>query len=97
MNKKLLVIEDDPGLRSQLKWSFEEFEVLQAEDMETAVKQLDEYYPAVVTLDLGLPPDPGGVTVGFSILEKIVTDFPEIKVIVVTGQEDREGDFNGCL
>jgi two-component system NtrC family response regulator len=86
----LLVIEDDPGLRSQLKWCFEGFEVLQAEDMETAVKQLDEHYPGVVTLDLGLPPDPGGVTVGFSILEKIVTDFPEAKVIVVTGQEDRE-------
>ena len=45
MNKKLLVIEDDPGLRSQLKWCFEGFEVLQAEDMETAVKQLDEHYP----------------------------------------------------
>ena len=89
MNKKLLVIEDDPGLRSQLKWCFEGFEVLQAEDMETAIKQLDKHYPSVVTLDLGLPPDPGGVTVGFSILEKIVTDFPEAKVIVVTGQEDR--------
>ena len=90
MNKKLLVIEDDPGLRSQLKWCFEGFEVLQAEDMESAVKQLDKHYPSVVTLDLGLPPDPGGVTVGFSILEKIVTEFPETKVIVVTGQEDRE-------
>jgi two-component system NtrC family response regulator len=89
MNKKILVIEDDPGLRSQIKWCFEGFEVLQAEDMETAVKQLDEHNPSVVTLDLGLPPDPGGVTVGFSILEKIVTDFPETKVIVVTGQEDR--------
>jgi len=90
MNKKILVIEDDPGLRSQLKWCFEGFEVLQAEDMETAVKQLDKHYPSVVTLDLGLPPDPGGVTVGFSVLEKIVTDFPKVKVIVVTGQEDRE-------
>jgi len=90
MNKKILVIEDDPGLRSQLKWCFEGFEVLQAEDMETAVKQLDKHYPSVATLDLGLPPDPGGVTVGFSVLEKIVTDFPKVKVIVVTGQEDRE-------
>ena len=90
MNKKILVIEDDPGLRSQIKWCFEEFEVLQAEDMETAVRQLEEHQPSVVTLDLGLPPDPGGVTVGFSILEKIVTEYPDIKVIVITGQEDRE-------
>jgi two-component system NtrC family response regulator len=90
MNKKILVIEDDPGLRSQIKWCFEEYEVLQAEDMETTARQLEEHQPAVVTLDLGLPPDPGGVTVGFSILEKIVTEYPDIKVIVVTGHEDRE-------
>jgi len=90
MNKKLLVIEDDPGLRSQLKWCFEGFDVLLAEDMESAVKQLDKHYPSVVTLDLDLPPDPGGVTVGFSLLERIVTDFPETKVVVVTGQEDRK-------
>jgi two-component system NtrC family response regulator len=90
MNNKLLVIEDDPGLRSQLKWSFENFSVVQAEDMESAMKQLAEHRPTVVTLDLGLPPDPGGVSVGFSILEKIVTEYPGTKVIVVTGQEDRE-------
>ena len=77
MNKKLLVIEDDPGRRSQLKWCFEDFEVLQAEDMDTATRQLEKHNPSVVTLDLGLPPDPGGVKVGFLILEKIVTDYPE--------------------
>ena len=90
MNNNLLVIEDDPGLRSQLKWCFENFSVLQAEDMDSAAKQLEEHRPAVVTLDLGLPPDPGGVSVGFAILEKIVTEYPGTKVIVVTGQEDRE-------
>ena len=55
-----------------------------------STRQLEKHNPSVVTLDLGLPPDPGGVTVGFSILEKIVTDFPEAKVVVVTGQEDRQ-------
>ena len=90
MNKKILVIEDDPGLRSQIKWCFENCEVLQAEDMDTALKQLEACQPSVVTLDLGLPPDPGGVTVGFMVLEKIVTEYPDTKVIVVTGQEDRE-------
>jgi len=90
MNKKLLVIEDDPGLRSQLKWCFENFSVVQAEDMESASSQLEAHKPSVVTLDLGLPPDPGGVSVGFAILEKIVTEYPQAKVIVVTGQEDRE-------
>ena len=90
MTKKLLVIEDDPGLRSQLKWCFEGFDVVQAEDMDSASAQLAEHQPSVVTLDLGLPPDPGGISVGFSILEKIVSEYPQTKVIVVTGQEDRE-------
>ncbi len=90
MTKKLLIVEDDPGLQSQMRWCFSEFEVLQADDEETALKQIDAHSPQVVTLDLGLPPDPGGVSVGFLILEKIVSLDSSIKVIVITGQEDRE-------
>ena len=90
MNRKLLVIEDDPGFRSQLKWCFDGFDVVQAADVESAIKQLNDHEPAVVTLDLGLPPDPGGVSAGFKILKEIVIDHPRTKVIVVTGQEDRE-------
>jgi two-component system NtrC family response regulator len=90
MIKKLLVVEDDPGLRSQLCWCFSGFEVLVADDEESALKQVKDHNPAVITLDLGLPPDAGGVSVGFSILEKIVQSNSETKVIVVTGQEDRE-------
>jgi two-component system NtrC family response regulator len=90
MNKKLLVIEDDPGLRSQLRWCFDGFDVLLAEDWDTACKQLDEQGPSIVTLDLGLPPDPGGVSIGFSLLEHIISTKPGTKVIVVTGQEGRD-------
>ena len=85
----LLVVEDDPGLQSQLKWSFEEFEVVVAEDRESALANLRRFEPAVVTLDLGLPPDPGGVTEGFAILEEILALAPDTKVIVVTGHNDR--------
>jgi two-component system NtrC family response regulator len=90
MIKKLLVVEDDPGLQSQLRWCFDGFEVLVADDEDSALKQVSEHNPSVVTLDLGLPPDAGGVSVGFSILEKIVQSNTDTKVIVVTGQEDRE-------
>ena len=90
MTKKLLIVEDDPGLRSQLRWSFTEFEVLLAEDENSALKCVNDHAPQVVTLDLGLPPDAGGVSVGFSILEQIVSNHRSTKVIVVTGQEDRE-------
>jgi two-component system NtrC family response regulator len=90
MIKKLLVVEDDPGLQSQLRWCFDGFEVLVADDEDSALKQVSEHNPSVVTLDLGLPPDAGGVSIGFSILEKIVQSNTDTKVIVVTGQEDRE-------
>ena len=87
---KVLVVEDDPGLQSQLKWCFGDAQVFLANDFESASGMLKEHSPQVVTLDLGLPPDPGGVSVGFSILDHIVENFKGIKVIVITGQEDRE-------
>jgi len=89
-DKRLLVIEDDPGLQSQLRWSFDGFEVAVAEDRESALAQLRRVDPAVVTLDLGLPPDPGGVSEGFALLEQILELAPATKVIVVTGHDDRE-------
>ncbi|MCB1727960.1 MAG: response regulator, partial [Gammaproteobacteria bacterium] len=84
-----MIVEDDPGLQSQLKWSFENFEVAVAEDREGAIAHLRRLEPPVVTLDLGLPPDPGGVTQGFALLEEILALAPDTKVIVVTGHNDR--------
>ena len=65
---KLLVVEDDAGLQRQLKWSYEDQEVILAGDREAALDALRTHQPAVVTLDLGLPPDPDGVTEGFATL-----------------------------
>jgi len=85
----LLVVEDDPGLQSQLRWSFEGLEVAVAADRAAALAQLERAPPAVVTLDLGLPPDPGGVSEGFATLQAILAALPDTKVIVVTGHNDR--------
>ncbi len=87
--KTLLVVEDDLGLQGQLRWSFEGIEVNVAGDRESALAQLRRFEPAVVTLDLGLPPDPGGVSEGFATLEQILALAPDTKVIVVTGHDDR--------
>ena len=89
-DKTLLVVEDDPGLQSQLRWSFEGFDVIVAGDRDTALVNLRRYEPAVVTLDLGLPPDPGGVSEGFAVLEEILALSPTTKVVVVTGHNDRD-------
>jgi len=89
-SRKLLVIEDDLGLQTQLRWCFENYEVLIADDRETALAEMERHQPAVVTLDLGLPPDADGTSEGFRLLEEILLKAPHTKVIVVTGNNDRE-------
>jgi len=86
---KLLIVEDDRGLQSQLRWCFEGYEVLQAEDRPGAMAQVRRQQPALVTLDLGLPPDPANATEGLALLEEILSTAPNTKVIVVTGNDDR--------
>lgn len=86
----LLVIEDDPGLQAQLKWSFDDFAVITAGDRESALAALRAEMPAVVTLDLGLPPDPDGTSEGFAVLDAIMTLKPDTKVIVASGHGARE-------
>jgi two-component system, NtrC family, response regulator len=88
--RKLLVVEDDPGLQSQLRWCFEDYEVIVAEDRESALAQLRRYEPPVVLQDLGLPPDSEGVSEGFATLEETLALAPDTKVIVVTGHGDQE-------
>jgi len=90
ISKKLLVVEDDPGIQGQLRWCFDNYEVVVAGDRATAVEQVRRHQPPVVTLDLGLPPDANGISEGLATLEEIVAQSPDSKIIVVTGQNDRE-------
>jgi len=85
----LLLVEDDPGLQKQMRWSFDAYETLVAGDRESALVQLRRHEPAVVTLDLGLPPDPDAASEGLATLEQILALMPDTKVIVVTGNQDR--------
>ncbi len=88
--RKLLVIEDDPGLQTQLRWCFENYEVLIAGDRDAAIAELEQHQLPVLTLDLGLPPDADGTSAGFGLLEEILMKAPHTKVVVVTGNNDRE-------
>ncbi|WP_019023402.1 MULTISPECIES: PEP-CTERM-box response regulator transcription factor [unclassified Thioalkalivibrio] len=87
---KLLIVEDDQGLRNQLSWCFEGYEILEAEDRESAMSRMRRHQPELVTLDLGLPPDPANASEGLALLQDILALDPETKVIVVTGNDDRE-------
>src|SRR5215210_348003 len=88
--KVLLVVEDDEGLQRQLKWAYEGYRVVCAGDRESAIETLRAHEPSVVTLDLGLPPDPDGTDEGFAVLEQILRLKPDTKVIVATGHGARE-------
>lgn len=88
--RKLLIVEDDLGLQKQLKWSYEDFEVFCASNRDEALNLLRSEEPDVVTLDLGLPPDPDGTTEGFATLDEMLKLKPDTKVIVASGHGARE-------
>ena len=87
--RPLLIVEDDPALQKQIRWAFDNYETLAADDCESALALVRRHQPPVVTMDLGLPPDPDSVSEGFRLLEQILAVAPQTKVIVLTGQNDR--------
>lgn len=87
--RSLLIVEDDLSLQKQIKWSLDRFESVTAHDRESALQQLRKSAPAVLTMDLGLPPDADSVSEGFRLLEQVMAFDPDIKVIVLTGQNDQ--------
>jgi two-component system NtrC family response regulator len=87
--RPLLIVEDDPALQKQMQWAFDGYEVLVADEHDSALAQLRRYEPAVVTIDLGLPPHPDEPIEGLRLLQAILALAPNSKVIVITGQHDR--------
>ena len=88
--KTLLIVEDDTGLASQLRWHFDQYNVVLAEDRNSAINAVRQYEPAVVLQDLGLPPDEEGVEEGFKSVQEIMRLAPSTKIIVITGNHDYE-------
>lgn len=90
LSRTLLIVEDDPALQKQMKWAFDAYEIVLASDRESALAQMRRHEPAVVTMDLGLPPAPDDVTEGFRLLNELLAIAPDTKVIMLTGQHDRD-------
>src|SRR3954465_15055203 len=86
----LLIVEDDEGLQRQLKWAYDGYRVVCAGNRAAAIEALRAHEPSVITLDLGLPPDPDGTDEGFATLAEILQLKPDTKVIVATGHGARE-------
>ena len=88
---KLLIVDDDEDLRTQMKWALaQEYDVLLAEDRPSAMEAIRRDHPAVITLDLGLPPNPAGVDEGFAVLDDILNEPSLTKVIIITGRAEKE-------
>ncbi len=87
---KLLIVEDDEGLCSQYRWAFPTCDILMAHARPQAVALVKREYPPVAIMDLGLPPDPDGVSEGFATLTEVLRIAPQTKVIVVTGNGERK-------
>ncbi|BBD96894.1 PEP-CTERM-box response regulator transcription factor [Sphingobium amiense] len=90
MRPKLLIVEDDPGLQRQLRWAYEDYQLFIAGDRDEAIEMLRAETPDVVTLDLGLPPDPDGTSEGFATLAEMLKIKPDTKIIVASGHGARE-------
>ena len=88
--EKILVVDDDLGIQKQLKWALKDVEIVFAADRQSAITQLRRFEPSVVTLDLGLPPDPANASEGLQALTEILQLAPSTKVVVVTGNDDKE-------
>ncbi len=95
----LLIVEDDEGLQRQLKWAYDGYKIVVASDRSSAIEALRLHEPAVVTLDLGLPPDPDGTEEGFSTLSEMLALKPDTKIIVASGHGARESALKAarCL
>lgn len=85
----LLIVEDDLALQKQIKWSLDRFESVTAADRDSALLQFRRHQPSVVTMDLGLPPDPDSASEGFRLLDQMLELDPTVKVIVLTGQNEQ--------
>ena len=89
-SKTLLIVEDDIGLQTQLKWHFSDYHVVVAANLDDSIAAIRQHEPQVMVQDLGLPPDPDGVTVGFSLLQQALEINPHMKLIVMTGNDSNE-------
>jgi len=87
-NPKILIVDDDVGIRSQLKWGIEGYDIVTADSRLNAMEQINIHHPLIVTLDLGLPPDADGTTEGFATLKEILQKAPATKVVMVSASED---------
>jgi two-component system, NtrC family, response regulator len=91
MKPKILIVDDDEAIRTQMKWALsEQYEVHFAEDRNAAVESFEANSTAVTLLDLGLPPRPNECDEGLAVLSDILAIDNTAKVIIISGQGEKQ-------
>ena len=89
-SRKLMIVDDDPGIQRQLKWAFDDYDVYLADNREKAISVARKEGPQVALLDLAMPPDLEGPSEGFAALESLLSFDPKMRIIVASGNDERE-------
>ena len=90
MKTPLLIVDDDPEIRTQMKWALSgDYEVILAEDRASAVEKFKNSAPAVTLLDLGLPPRPNDCEEGLATLSDLLALDRQAKIIIISGQGEK--------
>src|SRR5579859_778470 len=88
---KLLIVDDDEEIRTQMKWALtQDYEIVLAEDRPSAMEVFRTSRPAVVLLDLGLPPSPANPEEGLAALSELLAADNLTKVVIISGQGEKE-------
>ena len=96
MKPRILIVDDDESITRQLFWTLsDDYDVVTANDMQTAVRRATIYEPKVSILDLHLPPEVDSPEVGLRILEYLKAHLPESKVLVMSSASGIE-TRNAC-
>ncbi len=91
MKPRILIVDDDEAITQQLFWTLsDDYDVVTANDLPSAVRRATVYEPAISILDLHLPPETGSPEVGLRILEYIKAHLPDTKVLVMTSSDERD-------
>ena len=85
MKPRILIVDDDSAITQQLYWSLcDEYDVVTANDMQTAIRRATFYKPDISILDLQMPPDKNSPSIGLKILEYIKGHFGHSKVLIMS-------------
>ena len=91
MTQKLLVVDDDEQILKQVQWALSDcYQVITASDRLSALAVFKREEIPVVLLDLGLPPHPREAVEGLQALEEMILLNPLAKVIIVSGNSERQ-------